>query len=92
MSLLVHPPHVGLVVLVAVLQGLVSVLEQLLLLGHLELLEGRNRAQLIEDVVGFLEAKGRQEELEVFQIQLSLSLPISNPQKTADLLRRNLPV
>ena len=57
-ALLVHALYVGFVVLVAVLQGLVTVFDGSFDLALLELLKSRNRAEFIKDFMLLLESKG----------------------------------
>lgn len=82
-ALLVHPFHVGFVVLVTILQGLVAVFYRFLDLALLELLESGDGAQLIEDFMLLLQSKSGKEELEVIEEELPLSLLIDYSEKAS---------
>jgi hypothetical protein len=91
-SLLIHAAHVGLVVLVPVLQSLVAVTRCPPQLCLLRLLQRGDGAQLVEDLMFALQAQSRQEVLEVLHVEVPLPFAVDGRQQTADLLGGDLPL
>jgi hypothetical protein len=79
--LLVHPRHVGFIVPVAVLEGGVPVLGQL---PPFCILEGGDRAQLVEDLVLLLESEGGEKVFEVVEVELPFPALVDHPQQAAN--------